>query len=177
MLYQVTAWAEWVIPGLLLLVLLAAICRRLPVYELFVAGAQDGFEIAVKTIPYLVAMLVAVSVFRGSGALELTSRMLSPLLFPFNIPVEVIPHALLRPLSGSAALGVATDIIRTHGPDSLLGRLVSTMQGSSDTTFYVLSLYFGSVGIRRYRYAPVAGLIADATTFLASVFFVRWLFG
>ncbi|ACX52401.1 nucleoside recognition domain protein [Ammonifex degensii KC4] len=173
----IIALAEWIIPGLILLVLVVALCRRLPVYELFIAGAQDGFEIAIKTIPYLVAMLVAVSIFRASGALDLLVKLLSPVLSPLGIPPEVLPHALLRPLSGSAALGVATDIIRTHGPDSMLGRLVSTMQGSSDTTFYVLSLYFGSVGIKKYRYAPITGLIADITTFLASVFFVRLIFG
>ncbi|WP_240610803.1 spore maturation protein [Ammonifex thiophilus] len=130
----IIALAEWVIPGLILLVLVVAFCRRLPVYELFIAGAQDGFEIAVRTIPYLVAMLVAVSIFRASGALDLLVKLLSPVLSPLGIPPEVLPHALLRPLSGSAALGVATDIIRTYGPDSMLGRLVSTMQGSSDTT-------------------------------------------
>jgi len=171
-----TVAAEWVIPGLLLLVLIAAFCRRVPVYEVFVDGAQEGFAVAVKTIPYLVAMLVAVNVFRVSGAMAAMAHLLAPLLGPLGIPPEVLPHALMRPLSGGAALGITTDIIRTHGPDSFLGRLVSTMQGSSDTTFYVLSLYFGSVGVKRYRYAPLTGLIADFTTFIASVFFVNFFF-
>lgn len=173
----ITGVAEWVIPGLLLLVLLVAFCRQVPVYEAFISGAQDGFTIAIKTIPYLVAMLVAVSVFRASGAMGGMAHLLTPILVPLGIPPEVLPHAIMRPLSGGAALGIATDIIRTHGPDSFLGWLVSTMQGSSDTTFYVLSIYFGSVGVKRYRYAPVTGLVADLATFLASVWVVRRVFG
>lgn len=172
----VTVAAEWVIPGLLLLVLVAAFCRRVPVYEAFISGAQEGFAVAVKTIPYLVAMLVAINVFRSSGAMAGMAHLLTPMLSPLGIPPEVLPHAIMRPLSGGAALGIATDIIRTHGPDSFLGRLVSTMQGSSDTTFYVLSLYFGAVGVKKYRYAPITGLLADLTTFLASVLFVRLFF-
>ena len=172
-----TVAAEWVIPGLLLLVLIAAFCRRVPVYEVFVDGAQEGFAVAVKTIPYLVAMLVAVNVFRVSGAMAAMAHLLAPLLGPLGIPPEVLPHALMRPLSGGAALGITTDIIRTHGPDSFLGRLVSTMQGSSDTTFYILSVYFGAVGVKRYRYALATGLLADITTFLASVIIVGLTFG
>lgn len=173
----ITGVADWVIPGLLFIVLVLGFCRRVPVYETFVTGAQEGFEIAIKTIPYLVAMLVAISVFRASGAMDGLVWFLKPLLEPCGIPPEVLPHAVMRPLSGSAALGIAVDIIRTHGPDSLLGRLVSTMQGTSDTTFYILSVYFGAVGVRRYRYAPVTGLLADVTTFLASVVIVGRAFG
>ncbi|MEW6182063.1 MAG: spore maturation protein [Bacillota bacterium] len=169
--------AKWVIPGLLFVILTAGFYRRIPVYEVFISGAQEGFEVAVKTIPYLVAMLVAISVFRTSGAMEGLAQLLQPVLTPFGIPPEVLPHALMRPLSGGAALGIATDIIRTHGPDSMIGRMVSTMQGTSDTTFYVLSVYFGAVEVKRYRYAPVTGLLADVTTFLASVILVRKFFG
>ena len=132
----ITAAAEWVIPGLLFVVLVSGFCRRVPVYETFVAGAQDGFEVAVKMIPYLVAMIVAVNVFRASGAMAEMAHLLEPLLAPLGIPPEVLPHAIMRPFSGGAALGIATDIIRTHGPDSMIGRLVSTMQGTSDTTVY-----------------------------------------
>ncbi|MDI6631684.1 MAG: nucleoside recognition domain-containing protein [Bacillota bacterium] len=173
----ITGVADWVIPGLLFVVLVLGFCRRIPVYETFVTGAQEGFEVAIKTIPYLVAMLVAISVFRASGAMDGVVYFLKPLLEPFGIPPEVLPHAVMRPLSGGAALGIATDIIRTHGPDSLLGCLVSTMQGTSDTTFYILSVYFGAIGVKHYRYAPVTGLLADVTTFLASVIIVGRTFG
>ncbi|MEW6447540.1 MAG: nucleoside recognition domain-containing protein [Bacillota bacterium] len=169
--------AKWVIPGLVFMVLVCGFCRRVSVYETFITGAQEGFEVAIKTIPYLVAMLVAISVFRASGAMEGMVHLIQPLLVPLGIPPEVLPHAVMRPLSGGAALGIATDIIRTHGPDSMLGRLVSTMQGTSDTTFYVLSLYFGSIGVKHYRYAPVSGLLADVTTFFASVIIVPRVFG
>ncbi|MCL6561151.1 MAG: spore maturation protein [Firmicutes bacterium] len=174
---MITEMAKWVIPSLIFVIFTAGFCRRIPVYEVFITGAQEGFEVAIKTIPYLVAMLVAIGIFRTSGAMDIMVRVLQPLTAPLGVPPEVLPHALMRPLSGGAALGIAADIIRTHGPDSLIGMLVSTMQGTSDTTFYVLSVYFGAVAVKRYRYAPVTGLLADFTTFLASVIIVRLVFG
>jgi spore maturation protein B len=174
---MVTELAKWVIPGLLFVILAAGFYRKIPVYEVFISGAQEGFEVAVKTIPYLVAMLVAINVFRSSGAMAEMVGILQPVLSPLGVPPEVLPHALMRPLSGGAALGIASDIIHTHGPDSMIGLLVSTMQGTSDTTFYVLSVYFGAVGIKRYRYAPITGLLADITTFISSVIIVGLVFG
>ena len=168
--------SRWAIPVILLLVPLVAMVRGIKVYETFVDGAEAGFATAIKTIPYLVAMLVAISVFRASGAMEVLVAALSPVLNYVGLPAEVLPHAVMRPLSGGAALGIASDIIKTHGPDSFLGRLVSTMQGSCDTTFYVLTLYFGSVGIRKYRYSVLFGLVADLTTLIASIFIVRMIF-
>ncbi|WP_027719390.1 nucleoside recognition domain-containing protein [Desulfovirgula thermocuniculi] len=168
--------SRWVIPLLLLLIPLLAAARGIPVFEVFVEGASQGFHTAVKIIPYLVAMLVAINVFRASGAMEALVHLLAPLLNPLGFPPEVLPHAVMRPLSGGAALGIATDLIATHGPDSFIGQLVSTMQGSTDTTFYVLTLYFGSVGITRYRYAIVSGLMADFTSLVASVYIVNKLF-
>jgi spore maturation protein B len=108
--------------------------------------------------------------------MEVLVAAISPVLNIIGLPAEVLPHAVMRPLSGGAALGIASDIIKTHGPDSFLGRLVSTMQGSCDTTFYVLTLYFGSVGIRKYRYSVILGLVSDLTTLMASVFIVRLVF-
>lgn len=168
--------SRWAIPVILLVVPLAAVLRGVKVYETFVEGAEAGFATAVKTIPYLVAMLVAISIFRASGAMEVLVDTLSPVLSLVGLPAEVLPHAIMRPLSGGAALGIASDIIKTHGPDSFLGRLVSTMQGSCDTTFYVLTLYFGSVGIKKYRYSVFLGLVADFTTLVTSVFIVSALF-
>ncbi|OAT86441.1 spore maturation protein [Desulfotomaculum copahuensis] len=168
--------SRWAIPLTLLLVPLAAMVRGVPVFETFVEGAGEGFATAIKTIPYLVAMLVAINIFRASGAMDVLVHTLSPYLNRLGFPAEVLPHAVMRPLSGGAALGIATDLIATHGPDSFIGRLVSTMQGSTDTTFYVLTLYFGSVGISRYRYAIVSGLAADFTTLAASVFIAHQVF-
>ncbi|MCF8011006.1 MAG: spore maturation protein [Clostridiales bacterium] len=169
--------SRWAIPVVLLLVPLAAHARGVKVFETFVEGAEDGFNTAIKTIPYLVAMLVAISVFRASGAMNVLVSVLSPVLNLVGVPAEVLPHAVMRPLSGGAALGISTDIIKNHGPDSFIGQLVSTMQGTSDTTFYVLTLYFGSVGITRYRYSVISGLIADFTTLAASVYIAHKVFG
>jgi spore maturation protein B len=168
--------SRWAIPVILLVVPVIAVLRGVKVYETFIDGAEEGFATAIKTIPYLVAMMVAISIFRSSGAMEVLVGVLSPALNFIGLPAEVLPHAIMRPLSGGAALGIASDIIKTYGPDSFLGRLVSTMQGSCDTTFYVLTLYFGSVGIKKYRYSVLLGLVADFTTLAASVFIVRTLF-
>ena len=168
--------SRWAIPIVLLLVPLIAFLRGVKVFETFVEGAEQGFITAIKTIPFLVAMLVAISIFRASGAMELLIGFLSPVLDKAGIPSEILPHAVMRPLSGGAALGIATDIIKHHGPDSFIGRLVSTMQGSSDTTFFVLTLYFGSVGIKKYRYAIISGLVADFTTLIASIVICKIMF-
>ena len=173
----ITEISRWAIPFILLLVLLAAMARGVKVFEAFVEGAETGFITAVKTIPYLVAMMVSINVFRESGAMEVLVGVISPFLNLLGFPAELLPHAVMRPLSGGAALGIAADVISTHGPDSFLGRLVSTMQGTSDTTFYVLTLYFGSVGVSRYRYAVYTGLAADLTTLVASVYIVSRLYG
>lgn len=169
--------SRWAIPIVLLVIPLVAHLRGVNVFETFVEGAEAGFGTAIKTIPYLVAMLVAISVFRASSAMDVLVQIFSPVLNLVGVPAEIIPHAIMRPLSGGAALGIATDLIKAHGPDSFIGRLVSTMQGSSDTTFYVLTLYFGSVGIARYRYSIISGLVADFTTLVASIYIAHKVFG
>ncbi|GAV24633.1 spore maturation protein [Carboxydothermus islandicus] len=168
---------NWLLPLILFFVIFYGMLKKVEVYESFLEGAKDGFNTAIRTIPYLVGMVVAINIFFESGALKVLASGLNPLLNKLGIPAEVLPHALLRPLSGGAALGVAAKLMEQYGPDSLIGRMVSTMQGSSDTTFYVLALYFGSVGIKKFSYAPYVGLIADFTTFLASVFVVKAFFG
>lgn len=168
--------SRWVVPALLVFIPLYAYFRGVKVFECFVQGAAEGFQIAVKIIPYLVAMMVAVSVFRQGGVLELISSLGGPLFSWLRIPPEIIPLALMRPLSGGGALGITADLINSYGPDSLIGRLASTMQGSSDTTFFVLAVYFGSVGVKKYRYSLFVGLLADLTTFLASVYIVNRIF-
>ncbi len=173
---MVSLAAKWAIPVILSVITLLALARRVNVYEMFVQGAQEGFATAVKTIPFLVAMFVAISVFRASGAMELFAGLVSPVTDFFSIPAEVLPLGIMRPLSGGGALGITAELIKTYGPDSFIGRLASTLQGSTDTTFFVLTLYFGSVGITRYRYAVISGLSADITGFIASVFICNLVF-
>lgn len=169
--------AKWAIPLILFTVTLYAFVKRINVYESFIEGAREGFGTAIKTIPFLVAMFVAISVFRASGAMELFTKLISPLTGLFGVPAEVIPLGIMRPLSGGGALGITAELIKTHGADSFVGRLASTLQGSTDTTFFVLTLYFGSVGVTRYRYSVISGLSADITGFIASVFICNIVFG
>jgi len=165
------------IPALILFVVIVGIVKKVKIYEVFVEGAKEGFTIGVRIIPYLVAMLVAIGIFRAGGAMEILSSILAPVTKLIGMPPEALPMALVRPLSGSGALGVMSEIINSHGPDSLVGRLVSVMMGSSETTFYVLAVYFGAVGITRTRQAVPAGIIADIVSVLASVLVVRLVFG
>ncbi len=164
------------IPAIIFIFLGYGYLKKVPVYETFVEGAKEGFNIGVKIIPYLVAMLVAIGMFRASGALDVFTSLLSPLTNFIGMPAEVIPMALMRPLSGSGSIGVMTDLMKTYGPDSLIGFISSTMFGSTETTFYVITVYFGAVSIRKTRYALPAGLIADAAGLIAAVYICRLLF-
>jgi len=166
----------YAVPILLVGIPLYGLCKKQPVYELFVEGAADGIRMVLQILPYLLAMLVAIAVFRSSGAFDAIAAVLAPLTEPLGIPTEVLPLAIMRPLSGSGALALTADVIRTSGPDSFAGILASVMQGSTDTTFYILAVYFGAVGIRRYRYALTVGLAADAVSFLASFVVCKMLF-
>jgi spore maturation protein SpmA len=171
--------SPWIIPGLTVALLGFGVAKKVRVYEAFVEGAKDGFNVAIRIIPYLVAILVAVGMFRSSGALEVFISAIAPLTSLVGMPAEALPMALLRPLSGSGAYGVLASVIQDPaiGPDSYAGYLVSTLQGSTETTFYVLAVYFGAVQIRRIRYALVAALCADAAGIAAAVFICSLLFG
>ena len=170
--------SPWIIPGLMVGFLLFGVLRGVRVYEVFVEGAKDGFQVALRIIPYMVAILVAVGMFRASGAMEDMVALLGPLTAAINLPPEALPMALLRPLSGSGAYGVMASIINDPliGPDSYTGMLVSTLQGSSETTFYVLAVYFGAVQIRRLRHALAAALTADVVATLAAIVICSYLF-
>src|SRR5579863_724309 len=146
------------IPLIVFAVVAVAAIRKVKVYEEFVEGAKDGFTTAVRIIPYLVAMLVAIGMFRASGAMDLLTKAISPVTDALGFPSELMPLAIIRNLSGSGSLGLMTDIMKTHGPDSFLGRLAGAMMGSHETTFYVLAVYFGAVNIKRTRHAAVAGI-------------------
>lgn len=165
------------IPILIGFILVYGTIKRVPTYETFVEGGKEGIKIAVSIIPFLVGMLVAISVFRASGALEALMKWLRPAAEWLGIPAEIIPLAIIRPISGTAALGMTSDLIAVHGPDSFIGRLVSVLQGSTDTTFYVLTVYFGAVGIKKMSDALKVGLLADVLGIVASIAVVAFIFG
>ena len=167
----------WILPALVAGLVLYGWANGVRVYESLVEGAKQGFQVAVRIIPYLVAILVAVGMFRASGGIDLLVASVGPLTQAIGMPPEALPMAILRPLSGQAAFGVMADALSTHGPDSLIGYMVSTFQGSTETTFYVLALYFGAVGVKTTRHALPACLLADAAGILAAVFIVNLMFG
>ncbi len=169
--------SAWAIPVLLVSIPLYGFFKKVKVYESFVDGAKEGFNVAIRIIPYLIAILVAIGMFRASGAMDFLAWVLSPITELIGMPAEVLPAAVMRPLSGSGSLGIITELISTHGPDSFIGRLASTIYGSTETTFYVLAVYFGAVSIKKTRHAVPAGLIADVAGILAAVFICHFLFG
>jgi spore maturation protein B len=167
----------WFIPVLIGFILLYGTFKKVPTYESFVEGGKEGIKIAVSIIPFLVGMLVAITVFRASGALEFMMGFIRPAMEAIGVPPEIAPLAIIRPISGTAALGMTSDLIAAHGPDSFIGRLASTLQGSTDTTFYVLTVYFGAVGIKKMGDALKVGLLADLVGFIAAIAVVMLVFG
>lgn len=166
----------WAIPVMLVGIPLVGIIRKVKVYDVFIDGAKEGFDVAVKIIPFLVGILVAIGMFRGSGAMDLLTAGLRPVMAWIGFPPELFPLAVLRTLTGSGSLGLATDLIKTNGPDSFLGRTAATMYGSSETTFYVLAVYFGAVSVKRTRHAVPAALIGDIVAAIAAVAVCMWMF-
>lgn len=164
------------IPFILVIILIYASFKRVKVYESFVEGAKEGFEVGVRIIPYLVAILVAIGMFTASGAIELISSVLAPALNLIGMPIETLPLAIIRPLSGSGSFALMAQIVESQPLNSFTGWLAATMTGSTETTFYVLAVYFGSVGIYKARHAVIAGLLADVSGILASLFICRLLF-
>ncbi|AKO94003.1 MULTISPECIES: spore maturation protein [Priestia] len=165
------------IPLIIGFILIYATFKKIPTYELFVEGGKEGISLAFSIIPYLVGMLVAISIFRASGAMEWLLSFLKPMLLAIGVPPEIVPLALIRPISGNAALGMTSDLLATYGPDSFIGRLASVMQGSTDTTFYVLTVYFGAVGIKKMGDAVKVGLLADLVGIIAAIVIVTLIFG
>jgi spore maturation protein SpmA len=165
------------IPFILAAFPLYAALRHVKVYEEFVDGAKEGFDVAIRIIPYLVAMLVAVGMFRAAGGIDLLSRALSPVMNALGFPTDLLPMVLVRPLSGSGSLGFFTELVKQFGPDSLIARMAGTIYGSTETTFYVLAVYFGSVAIKRTRHALLAGLTADFVSVVVAVIVCRMVFG
>ncbi|WMM25110.1 spore maturation protein [Tissierella sp. MB52-C2] len=167
----------YAIPVIIVGFILFGMAKKVKVYESFTEGAKEGFNTAVRIIPFLVAMLVAIGAFRASGAMELLTKALSPITNLIGMPGEVLPMAFMRPLSGGGAQGIMTDLITTHGTESLIGRMASVMMGSTETTFYVLAVYFGSIAVKKQRHALSVGLLADLAGLLTAVFVTRLFFG
>ena len=161
----------WLFPLLAAAMLLYGYSRGVKTYEAAVDGARQGFDVAVRILPYLVIILVAVGMMRSSGAMDALTSLLAPVVEPLGMPVAVLPQALIRPLSGSAAMGVLVDVLKTYGPDSREGFTASVIYGSSETTFYVLSVYFGAVSVRSVRHALLACLLSD----VSGMFIAAWI--
>lgn len=164
-----------VLPLMIVSIPLIGLIRKVAIYEEFVEGAKEGFQVGVRIIPYLVAILVAIGMFRASGAMDFFSDLLEPVLSFFGFPVDVLPMAIMRPLTGSGSVGVLAELINTFGEDAYVVKVAATMFGSTETTFYVLAVYFGAVGVKKTRYAVQAGLIADLASIIVAVIVCSWL--
>jgi spore maturation protein SpmA len=174
--YLIQFFSIIAIPTLIVFFVGYGLFKKVKVYEQFVDGAKEGFNIAIRILPYLLAILVAIGIFRAGGAMQWLISILTPLTNLIGMPAEALPMALMRPLSGSGSLGIMSEVITVHGPDSFIGILVSTFYGSTETTFYVLAVYFGAVNIKNTRHAVPAGLIADICGILGALFIVKLLF-
>lgn len=159
----------YLLPILILIILTVALIKKVPIYEEFTEGAKDGFKVSVTIIPYLVAIIVGISMFRASGAMDSIANILSPILAKFSIPTDSVPLMITRSLSGSATLGLFSELAHKYGPNAYVTKLSAILVGSSETTFYVLSVYFGAIGITKFRYAILTGLIADAIGIIAAI--------
>lgn len=165
-----------ILPLMILAILTIGVCKKVPIYEEFIEGAKDGFTVAIKIIPYLVALIVAISMFNASGALSMITGAFSEVLEKLRLQAEIIPIMITRSLSGSATLGIFSDIATKYGGDDFITKLAAIMVGSSETTFYVLSVYFGSVAIKRFRYAILTGIIADIISIVLAILVARCFF-
>ena len=166
---MIEKFSLYILPLMILLILTMGILKKVPLYEEFVEGAKDGFKVSVSIIPYLVAIIVGISMFKASGAIDIITSCVGGILSKLSIPVETVPIMITRSLSGSATLGLFSDIAKDFGPDSYVTKLAAVMVGSSETTFYVLAVYFGSVGIKKFRYALLTGIIADITGIVLAI--------
>lgn len=170
------AITPWVVPILLVGIPLVGLVRKVKVYDVFIEGAKEGFNVAVRIMPFLVGILVAIGMLRASGAMDMLTNAIRPAMARVGFPAEVFPLVLLRPLSGSGSLGFATEIIKRQGADSLLGRMAATLYGSSETTFYVLAVYFGAVGVKRTRHAIPSALVGDLVAAIVAIAVCTWMF-
>ena len=176
MRYYANQLSNWIFIAFVVGIPLYGVIKKIDVFDAFIVGGKQGFDTIVSILPYLIAMMVAIGMLRASGFFELLSALLAPILTAIGMPPELLPLALVRPFSGSAATGVMAEIIHEHGGNSFIAKTAATLMGSTETTFYVIAVYFGAVGIRRTRHAIPAGLLADVSGIIASVCVCRYLF-
>ena len=169
MINTINSLSICILPIIICTILIYALIKKTPAYESFVDGAKEGFTIAIKIIPYLIAIMVCTAMLKASGAIDIIEKLLSPLLNALKIPVETTIIMITRSLSGSATLGILADIINQTGADSYATKLAAVITGSSETTFYVASVYFGAIGIKKFRHALLAGILADIVGLIAAV--------
>ena len=172
-----SVFSALIIPLILVGFPIYGLYKRVPVYESFVEGAKEGFNVAVRIIPYLVAILFAIAMFRASGGMDFLTRALSPVLSLVGIPAELLPMVIMRPLTGSGSAALVVDMVNQFGEDSILVKMAAVMFGSTETTFYVIAVYFGAVNIKNTRHALHAGLTADISAMLVAAWVVLWMFG
>ena len=170
-------FSSWAVPLILLIIPVVGYIRRIKVYETFVEGAGEGFQTALRIMPFLVAMMIAINIFRASGAMDWCISNLHPVLNILGVPAELVPLAIMRPISGTGSIGITTELLNTYGPDSSVGRMASTILGSTDTTLYIITVYFGAVGVFKPRYSLFVGLLGDMIGFFGSIVFCRIVFG
>ena len=168
--------SAYILPVCIIAIIITALVKKIPCYEAFIEGAKDGFKVSVSLIPYLVAIMVAISMFRASGAIDLLANLMGGFLDKFQIPIDSLPIMFTRSLSGSATIGLFSEIATKHGPDAYATKLCAVMVGSSETTFYVLSVYFGAVGIIKFRHSIITGLLADAVGIVLAIAVARYFF-
>ena len=168
--------AIFILPVLIVGIPVLGLIRRVPVYESFIEGAKDGFALVVRLLPYLVGILFTIAMFRASGAMEYLQNGLRTPLSWIGFPPEVLPMAIVRPLTGGGSVALLADMVKQYGPDSIFVKMAATIYGSTETTFYVLAVYFGAVNIKKTRHALPAGLIADSCSILLSVWIIKWFF-
>ncbi|MDI3534905.1 MAG: spore maturation protein [Thermosediminibacterales bacterium] len=173
----VTHLSMWAVPFIMFIILIHGYIKGVKIFEVFVDGAKEGLMIAVKIIPFIIGIYVAVGIFRESGAIYLFIKLIDPILKVFHIPGEILLVSITRSLSGPAALGMAMEVFDTYGPDSLFGRMAAAVVGSTDTTFYIIAIYFASIGVKKTKYAIPVGLMADFAAFLGAVYIVERLYG
>ncbi len=166
-----------IMPFLILLILIQGYIKEVDMYTAFIDGAKEGLKISIRILPYLIAIHVSIGIFRGSNAMDMLSDIISPITNFLKIPKEIVPLIIIRPISGSGALGVVKDVIENCGPDSFTGRMASVMMGSSETIFYTLAVYFGSIGVKDYRHTLKAALISYVLSIVASLLICLWYFG
>ena len=173
---KMTSMGSYAVPVFLLTIFIMALIHKTNAFDDFVAGAKEGLTTTSQLIPNLVGMIVAIKVFLASGIVDTIAQVLAPILTILHIEPPVLPLMILRPLSGSAALGFTSELIHIHGPDSLIGRLASVMQGSSDTTIYIITVYFAAVGLKEMKHALKLGLVTDIAAFMLAILVVSWYF-